>query len=49
MPGGLAEELRLWAHCVVWWDQVTPNVLSPPFFHFLAQKYNGAHVGLLFF
>ena len=43
--GGFSEELRLQVCWAAWWDEVTPNVLSPTFFHFPAQKPSGAQQG----
>lgn len=40
--------LKSSACCAAWWDQVTPNVLSPFFFHFPAQKHSRAQCGLSF-
>lgn len=40
--GGFSAEFRSWT---AWWDEVTPYVLSPPFFRFPAQKHRGAQHG----
>lgn len=43
--GGFSAELRSWTCWAAWWDEVSPNVLSPPFFCFPTQKHSRAQHG----